>query len=498
MLYILTLVTVLVGLLHYYFTRTFDYWKKRNVAGPKPVPFFGNLKESVLRRKPQVMVYKSIYDEFPNEKVVGIYRMTTPSILLRDLDIIKNVLIKDFESFADRGVEFSIDGLGANIFHADGDRWRTLRNRFTPLFTSGKLKNMLPLMSQSGDRLLKYIDDVTRTQPEQSIHTLVQKFTMTNIAACVFGLNLDEDMLKTLEDLDKYIFTVNYSAELDMMYPGILKKLNGSLFPKVVSKFFDNLTKKVLELRKGMPSNQKDMIDLIQELREKKTLEGLKKFDNQDVKSLELTDGVISAQIFIFYMAGYETSATTMTYLFYELAKNPDIQDKLIAEIDEVLSRHNGNITFECLSEMTYLSKVFDETLRKYPVADFTQRNAKTDYVFPGTDITIKKGQTIIVSTWGIQNDPKYYPNPEKFDPERFSPENIKNRHPCAYLPFSAGPRNCLGMRFAKWQSEVCIAKVLSQYRVEMSKKTSDQFIFDPMRLFALPKGGIYVKLVRR
>ncbi|XP_045539510.1 cytochrome P450 6B1 [Papilio machaon] len=498
MLYLLALVTVLAGLLHYYFTRTFDYWKKRNVAGPKPVPIFGNLKDSVLRRKPQVMVYKSIYDEFPNEKVVGIYRMTTPSVLLRDLDIIKHVLIKDFESFADRGVEFSLDGLGANIFHADGDRWRSLRNRFTPLFTSGKLKTMLPLMSQVGDKFIKCIDEVSQTQPEQSIHTLVQKFTMTNIAACVFGLNLDEEMLKTLEDLDKHIFTVNYSTELDMMYPGILKKLNGSLFPRVVTKFFDNLTKNVLEMRKGTPSHQKDMIDLIQELREKKTLELSRKHENEDVKSLELTDGVISAQMFIFYMAGYETSATTMTYLFYELAQNPDIQDKLIAEIDDVLSRHDGNITYECLSEMKYLSKVFDETLRKYPVADFTQRNAKTDYVFPGTDITIKKGQTIIVSTWGIQNDPKYFPNPEKFDPERFDPENVKDRHPCAYLPFSAGPRNCLGMRFAKWQSEVCIMKVLSKYRVEPSMKSSGPFKFDPMRLFALPKGGIYVNLVRR
>nr|ABC96862.1 CYP6B3v3a variant [Papilio polyxenes]ABC96863.1 CYP6B3v3b variant [Papilio polyxenes]ABC96864.1 CYP6B3v3c variant [Papilio polyxenes] len=498
MLYVITLVTVLAGLLHYYFTRNFDYWKKRNVAGPKPIPFFGNLKDSVLRRKHQVMVYKSIYDEFPNEKVVGIYRMTTPSVLIRDLDIIKHVLIKDFESFADRGVEFSIDGLGANIFHADGDRWRSLRNRFTPLFTSGKLKTMLPLMSQVGDKFIKYIDEVSQTKSEQSIHDLVQIFTITNIAACAFGLNLDENMLKTLQDLDKYIFTVNYSGEFDMLYPGILKKFNGSIFPKVVKQFFDKLTKDIFEMRKGTSSCQKDMIDSIQELRQQKTVDLWRKHDNEDVKPLELIDGVISAQMFIFYAAGYETSATTMTYLFYELAKNPDIQDKLIAEIDEVLSRHDGNITYECLSEMTYLSKVFDETLRKYPVGDFTQRNAKTDYVFPGTDITIKKGQTVIISTWSIQNDPKYYPNPEKFDPERFNPENIKNRHPCAYLPFSAGPRNCLGLRFAKWQIEVCVVKVLSKYRVEPSNKSSGEFKFDPMRLFVLPKGGIFVNIVRR
>lgn len=443
MVYFLIIITVLLTIFQY-FTRNFDYWKKRKVIGPKPVPLFGNIIDSVLRRKPQVMVYRSIYESYPNEKLVGIYRTTTPSLLIRDLDLIKHVLIKDFDTFADRGVEFSIEGLGANIFHADGDRWKALRNRFTPLFTSGKLKNMLPLMLQSGDKFMKHVDDVIKKETEQSIHDLVQKYTIANIVACAFGIDINEDMLKTLEDMDKYIITVNYSAELDMMYPGILKKLNSSLFPKVVSKFFDKLTKDVIQLRGGKPTNKKDLIDLILELRQKKTIEASKKYDKEDVKYLELTESVISAQIFIFYMAGYETSATTISYLFYEIAKNPEIQEKLIKEIDDVLSRHNG-ITYECLNEMIYLNKVFNETLRKYPVGDFMQRNANTDYKFPGTEITIKKGKTVIISTWGIHNDPKYYPEPEKFDPERFNMENMKTRHPCAYIPFSAGPRNCIG-----------------------------------------------------
>ncbi|XP_013140398.1 PREDICTED: cytochrome P450 6B1-like [Papilio polytes] len=239
-------------------------------------------------------------------------------------------------------------------------------------------------------------------------------------------------------------------------------------------------------------------MDLILEMRQQKVIEGSKRHDNEHLKPLELTDSIIAAQAFVFYAAGYETSASTMTYMFYELAKQPAIQDKLIAEIDEVLKRYNGQITYECLSEMTYLSQVFDETLRKYPVADPMQRNAKVDYKIPGTDITIKQGQTIIISSWGIQHDPQYYPNPDKFDPEHFSPENEKNRHSCAYLPFGAGPRNCIGMRFAKLQSEVCIVKFLSKFRVESSKKTQKDLQFDPMRLFAFPVGGIYLNLIRR
>ncbi|XP_013174171.1 PREDICTED: cytochrome P450 6B5-like [Papilio xuthus] len=495
---LLTAVAALFAALYYYFTRTFDYWKSRNVVGPKPLPFVGNLKGSFFRRKQAIMELKEIYDNYPQEKVVGIYRMTTPCLMIRDLDIVKNILIKDFDLFVDRGVAFSDEGLGVNLFHADGERWRVLRNRFTPLFTSGKLKNMLRLMSDCGDKFVNYVDDVIQINAEQRMYPLAQRFTMASISACAFGIDLDKDMLKSLQELDKLIFTVNYGIELDMMYPGILKKLNGSLFPKRVSTFFDNLTKSVIQQRSGLPTNRKDFIDLILELRQKKKILGSKRKDEEDVKELELTDSIIAAQTFIFYTAGYETSASTIAFMLYELANNPDVQNKLIAEIDETLKRHNGEITYECLNDMPYLGQTFDETLRKYPVADILLRNAKVDYPIPGTDVTVKKGQTVIISGWGIQHDPKYYPNPDKFDPERFSTENEKNRHSCAYLPFGAGPRNCLGARFAKWQSQVCIIKFLSNFRVEPSKNTQLKFKYNPTRLFVFPSGDINLNVVKR
>ncbi|XP_013136421.1 PREDICTED: cytochrome P450 6B5-like, partial [Papilio polytes] len=279
--------------------------------------------------------------------------------------VIKHVMIKDFDMFVDRGVEFSKEGLGLNLFHADGDTWKVLRNRFTPVFTSGKLKNMLYLMTERGDHFLNYVENLRVKQMEQPIHVLVQKFTMATISACAFGLDLDEDMYETLNKIDKMIFTANYSIELDMMYPGILKKFNGSLFPKFVNTFFDNLAQNVVKQRGGMPTNRKDFMDLILALRQQKTIEGTKKIDDEKSRIVELTDSVIAAQAFVFYAAGYETSASTMTYMFYELAKHPEIQDKAIAEIDEVLKRHNGEMSYECLNDMTYLQQVFDETLRK-------------------------------------------------------------------------------------------------------------------------------------
>ena len=137
---------VLVYAVYRYFTRNFNYWKSRNVPGPKPTVLFGNLKESALRKKNLGVVIQELYDMFPNEKVVGVYTMTSPTLLIRDLDIVKHVLIKDFDTFTDRGMEFSKEGLGQNLFSADGETWAALRNRFTPIFTSGKLKNMFYLI----------------------------------------------------------------------------------------------------------------------------------------------------------------------------------------------------------------------------------------------------------------------------------------------------------------------------------------------------------------
>ncbi|CAH2061688.1 unnamed protein product, partial [Iphiclides podalirius] len=487
-------------LLYYYLTRTFSYWQSKNVAGPKPLPLFGNLIDSTLRRKNIGVVFKEIYDQFPDEKVVGVYRMTTPCLLLRDLDVIKNVLIKDFDYFSDRGVSFSERGLGNNLFHSDTDRWRVLRNRFTPIFTSGKLKNMVYLMEQRADKFTDFLQDLCAMRKEHEVHSLVQKYTLSTISACAFGLEIDisNEKMEFFKKLDNLIFSPTFIDELEMMYPGVLRKLNMEILPNWVTSFFEELVSNVIAQRNGVATNRKDFMDLILELRQQRRIHGTKRNDDDTQLTVELTDDVIAAQAFVFYAAGYETSASTMTFLLYEVAKNPEIQDKLIAEVDEVLKKHDGKVTFDTLNDLKYMEKVFDETLRMYPLVEPLQRNAQMDYKIPDTDVTIKKGQMVLISGLGIQRDEKYYPEPEKFDPERFSPENSAGRHTCAFLSFGSGPRNCIGMRFAKVQSRMCLLKFFSKFRVEPSSKTPPTMRFVARRFILAPKGGVHLSMIPR
>ncbi|XP_059061353.1 cytochrome P450 6B2-like [Achroia grisella] len=501
--YIPLVVIALLYILYHYFTRNFNYWKSRGIVGPDPVPLFGNIIKAALRYETHGQAIAKIYHQYPNEKVVGVFRMTDPNLLIRDLDIIKHILIKDFDEFSDRGVELSKEGLGTNLFHADTDTWRALRNRFTPLFTSGKLKNMIKLMTDRGNQFVDYVENIIENETEQKIHTLVQRYTISTISACAFGIDIndisdDNPIIKTLYKIDRELFSINFAFELVLMYPRLFKKLNMTVFPKYVTDFFYKLTTSIISERGGKPTDRKDFMDLILELRSQKEIQSSNRYDNEKQVHLEISDSIIAAQSFVFFAGGYETSATTMSFMLYLLAKNPHIQDKLHKEIDETLDKHNSELTYEIIKEMTYLRKVFDETLRLYPLVEPLQRSARSDYEVPGTDIVIKKNQIVLITPRGIHYDPKYYPNPEVFDPERFSSEAIAERHPCAYMPFGVGPRNCIGMRFAKLQSSICIIKLLSKFRVEPSENTLKEMQFDPKRVVMSPFGGILLNIVKR
>lgn len=150
------------------------------------------------------------------------------------------------------------------------------------------------------------------------------------------------------------------------------------------------------------------------------------------------------SQAVTFFTAGYETTGNLISFTLYELSLHAEIQERLRAEIHETLETH-GDVTYEAVQGMKYLNMVVSETLRKYPFGPFLNRYCDEDYVIEETGLTVEKGISVIVPIWGLHHDPKYFPDPDVFDPERFSDENRPNIVPCSYLPFGEGPRNCIG-----------------------------------------------------
>jgi len=181
-----------------------------------------------------------------------------------------------------------------------------------------------------------------------------------------------------------------------------------------------------------------------------------------------LTHDDLTAQATVFFLAGFETSSTVMSFACLEIAVNNDIQKKAQLEIDETLNNHDGKLTYDALKEMKYLDcivqgnteqfyvfiinleaiVIYIETLRKYPPAGTQIRICTKNYVIPGTDVQIDKGTPITIPSYSLQMDPKYFPDPENFDPERFNEENALHKYQYLHMPFGEGPRKCIGIFF--------------------------------------------------
>ncbi|GFY37958.1 cytochrome P450 3A8 [Trichonephila inaurata madagascariensis] len=165
-------------------------------------------------------------------------------------------------------------------------------------------------------------------------------------------------------------------------------------------------------------------------------------------------------------MVGYETTGTVLTFVAYCLATNREWQEKLIKEVDEAFEKHT-EMSYDAVRDMKILDAVVSETLRKFPPLLMAERTAVEDYVLGDTGITVEKGMRAIIPIYSMHYDPDFFQDPESFNPERFM-DGYEPKHPqYAYLPFGAGPRNCLGMRFALLEIKVCITNILRHFRIK-------------------------------
>ncbi|CAL1290445.1 unnamed protein product [Larinioides sclopetarius] len=204
------------------------------------------------------------------------------------------------------------------------------------------------------------------------------------------------------------------------------------------------------------------------------------------------------AQCVIFFLAGYDTTSSTLSLATYELALNPDVQEKVYQEIVDTLKEANGELTYDTLKSMKYLDCIISETLRLYPPVLRNERQSVAEYTLGDTGITIPKNMLISIPVFAMHRDPEFFPNPDKFDPDRFTPEERQKRDPYCYQPFGAGPRNCVGMRFVLTEVKLCLAYVIANFKIKKSPKTQVPLKFLSGQTGLLQLKNIYVSLIPR
>ncbi|RLU22345.1 hypothetical protein DMN91_004623 [Ooceraea biroi] len=179
-----------------------------------------------------------------------------------------------------------------------------------------------------------------------------------------------------------------------------------------------------------------------------------------------ITDFDIREEVDTFMFAGHEPTAVGICYLLLLLAEHKDIQDRIRAEVDSVMQEDGERFTLAMLQKLPYLDRCLKESMRLYPSVHFISRLISEDVTFQKKYV-VPAGTVVHLNIYGVHRDPNFWPNPEVFDPDRFLPERSQNHHPYSYLPFSAGPRNCLGQRFALLQMKAMIAPLLHSFYLE-------------------------------
>ncbi|KOB64846.1 Cytochrome P450 [Operophtera brumata] len=506
---ILIILLLILLAFYLYSTRKHSYWAKRNVKHNSPIPLFGNHFNNVFGLRSIVEVATELYNQYPEEKVVGYYRGMTPELIIRDLDIARTILSVDFAYFYPRGLgrDIKLEPLLANLFHADGDSWKLLRQRLTPAFTTAKLKAMFPLVVKCAKKMQVVGEGVVTGSGECDVRELMARFTTEFIGACGFGIEVDtiNNENSLFRQLGKTIFKRSWKT---IFLIGVWE-----LFPElrtVVQATDDHLEKCVTEIVRNIceqrnyePSGRNDFIDLLLELKTKGVIKGdsieTRNADGTPVTvEMEMDLKCIVAQVFVFFAAGFETSSSASSYTLLQLAYNQEVQRKIQNEIDEVLVKYNNELCYDSISEMSLLSMAFKEAMRMFPSLGNLHRVCARRYTIQDLDITIDRGVKIIVPLQAIQNDEKYFDNPSEFKPERFADMDMK-RNNYSYLPFGAGPRACIGARLGEMQSLAGLAALMQKFSVEPAASTRRVPEVDhKSNVIQGLKGGLPMKLTMR
>ncbi|NXG44716.1 CP3AC protein, partial [Psilopogon haemacephalus] len=448
----------------------FQVFKKLGIPGPQPVPFFGTLlqyKEGVWNF--DEMCFKTY------GRIWGFFDGRQPVMAVLDPILVKNILVRECYSIFTNRQNFRLSGLlGSALNVAEDEQWKRIRAVLSPAFTSGKLKEMFPTVKLYGEKLVKTVEKKVANDEFVAVKDLFGAYSMDVVTSTSFSVNIDsmgnpsDPFVTNIKKFLKFSF-LNPLFVVLVLFPFItpvLEKMNVTLLPSEVMEFFkDVFTKMKKEREKG---SSMDRVDFLQLMIDSQDSQDSSMPDETDSHKT-LSDEEILAQALIFVFAGYETTSSTLSYISYNLATHPYVQQQLQTEIDVYLP-NKAAPTYSALVQMEYLDMVVNESLRLFPAGGRIERVCKKTVEING--VTIPEGMVVMIPAHVLHRHPAYWPEPDLFSPERFSNKNRESIDPYTFLPFGAGPRNCIGMRFALMIMKMAVVVLLQNFSFRTCKDT--------------------------
>nr|XP_022906467.1 cytochrome P450 4C1-like isoform X2 [Onthophagus taurus] len=438
------------------------YLPLSKIPGPKIYPIIGNLymfigvKRSDIFKifSEMVKTYGPLFRAFSG--FIPLINVTKPEhleqIMSSSIHVHKGMMYEALKEW-----------LGDGLLISNGVKWHQRRKMITPTFHFKILEHFMPVFVKKSKLLIDYLEKESNGNGFD-ICPYITHCTLDIICETAMGISLNA----VSDRNSSYIQATNNTRELFIIrQASILQQTPLYPFLKDGKSFYENVkvlhnfTNKVISERKEYLKEHPIKIEEDDETFTKKRLSFL---DLLLTSTEKLTDSDIRAEVDTFMFAGHDTTTTGICWTLFLLGLNQDCQQKAYEEIQDVLGDKNTPETISDLNELKYLECCIKESLRIYPSVPLISRVLTEDITLDG--FKIPKGTNCNLDIYHTHRNAEIYPEPEKYDPDRFQPENSKNRHPYAYIPFSAGPRNCIGQKFAMYEEKTLLASILKAYEV--------------------------------
>lgn len=342
--------------------------------------------------------------------------------------------------------------LGSSIFTTNGTTWERQRRLVEPAFAQARLKLVFSLMAESVAGMTKRLDEAAdgRSYEVDGEMTYV---TADIIFRTILSENLEEAAAKEIYNAFLEFQHHAQRAMILMIYrlPPVFSRLASKRAAKKIRAILsDIIARRFAEREGGQAAPRHDILSGLMEARDPVTGDS---FTYQ-----ELVD-----QVCMLFLAGHETSASALTWALYLISQCPHLQDRMLAEIHSEVGERDFELSD--IKSLPSVGNVFRETLRLYPPVGFFVREAMQSQCI--RDKNVKEGSPILISPWLLHRHRTLWERPDEFDPDRFDTHAGKESAKCAYIPFSKGPRVCIGAAYATQEAVLILASIVRRYRVE-------------------------------
>ncbi|XP_030079183.1 probable cytochrome P450 309a2 [Drosophila hydei] len=471
----LMLLHILLLPLYIYLTWHHKYWSKRGLITAKPLTLLGTYPGLLTRKRNLVVEVQHIYNKYKGKhRAVGVFVTREPQILVLDPQLAHEILVRNFRCFKDSLTSSYMQHAKwdkyakRNPFWASGDTWRRLRSDAQAGLSANRLKRGYAIWEQSGRKLTNYMAERLSNYP---LETRDLCFRYTADVMCDFIWGIDAGTLtqhsgepnKVQQMASKWTSYAFYMISVfmaSMMAPFSRLLLRLRFYPKDTDEFFSNLTKESIDLRlkTGEEVQRVDYLSHLLKLRDEKNA------SHDDLVGHALT----------VMLDGYDTTGSALLHTLYYLSEFPAVQQKLRMELRNN-TENDKSLSYDRICQLPYLEQVVYESLRLSSlIPQYTKICTETTFIQLSEDkrLQVEKGMTIMIPNYQFHHDPKYFPEPEAFKPERFdNGEHLKLIQQGILLPFSDGPRICMGMRLALLTIKSALFHILNNYQIVRSKR---------------------------